>query len=204
MNLQKMHPSPQIAKEIKSLWRKLLAFERESKIETPKRWSASGWRDSRMKLQHMAQALDKEVTRLNLYNRRNPKNLFLMSESLQHLIPIDKTDWMTGGFWRRLRLIAQAPSAFVCAFFIPIVDHSKDKHGWIKLINCFHIISSPILTVVFLEALLFTHNTTLYPHVNITRAMWTMCVSVPLAICVFCTSRTDRPPYYHKVKRMIQ
>lgn len=185
--LKRLRSTQKTLQRIYYLQRKLASFEKENESMAPQ-------------LERGVQIYDKDRTRNNLYNPDNPKNLFLISESLEALMPINRTKWKYEDRWHRICLILQAPGVFFCAIFIPTVNPAIDKHGWTKLINCFHIISSPILTVTLCEALLID-NTTL-KQVSI-KPLCTLFVSIPLSIFVFFTSRTDKPPAYHKVN-MIQ
>lgn len=182
--LLRMPPTKNNSERIYSLQRKLASFQDENQGLAPN-------------LQRGIQIYDKENTRHSLYNRDNPKNLFLISETLEALIPINRTHWKVDNFWHRLFAIICAPCALLCALFIPTVNQAKDKHGWIKLLNCFHIISSPILTVILFEALLISNPSQI--QLSFIKYMYTLIVSIPLSIFVFFTSRTDQPPVYYKV-----
>ncbi|XP_023030629.2 mitochondrial sodium/calcium exchanger protein [Drosophila willistoni] len=141
--------------------------------------------------------VDFNVTRVILHNPSNPKNLFLISEFLESFIPISEEDWELGGWFRRTFLIVRSPLVIFVTIFVPVVDYEKDKHGWSKLLNCTQIITNPIFVITLVHTMLASSYTTWHINLNFSISVWSLCVTVPLALAVFIHSRTDKPPGYH-------
>ncbi|XP_046866183.1 mitochondrial sodium/calcium exchanger protein-like isoform X2 [Drosophila willistoni] len=141
--------------------------------------------------------VDAEVTRTILHNSGNPKNLFLFSEFFESILPIDIEQWNGGGFCNRLCIILRAPLVFFCTIFIPVVDYHLDKHGWSKLLNCTQIITCPIIMITLTHAFFVSSYSGWFIKLDFSYSVWTLCGTIPLAIIVFLTARTDMPPPYH-------
>ncbi|XP_068144599.1 mitochondrial sodium/calcium exchanger protein-like [Drosophila tropicalis] len=141
--------------------------------------------------------VDYEATSTILHNSQNPKNLFLFSEFFESILPVDIEEWKASGFFNRLFIILRAPMVFFCTIFIPVVDYHLDKHGWSKLLNCTQIITCPIVMITLTHAFFLSSYSGWFIKLDFSYAIWTLCVTVPLAIIVFLTARTDKPPPYH-------
>ncbi|EDW01288.1 GH21357 [Drosophila grimshawi] len=136
-------------------------------------------------------------TRDILHNSNNPKNLFLCSEFLEALIPINIGEFRRKGWCGRLFCILISPIVLLCTIFVPLVDYTHDKHGWCKLLNCLQIVIIPYMVTTVTKGLIDGKYQDWYMTFDYSIAKWTFIVTVPLAIFVLIHSRTDKPPSYH-------
>ncbi|XP_022220280.2 mitochondrial sodium/calcium exchanger protein [Drosophila obscura] len=143
------------------------------------------------------QVVNHVATRTILYNVRNPKNLFLVTEFFESLNPIDMEEWQLAGWCQRIILIVRSPLYFFLILFVPVVDYEKDKHGWSKLLNCTQIITNPFIMITLVHSSASNEYYAWYIVPNLSISMWSPCVTVPLATVVLIHSRTDVPPFYH-------
>ncbi|KAH8304488.1 hypothetical protein KR059_011011 [Drosophila kikkawai] len=135
-----------------------------------------------------------------LHSINNPRNRFLFTEFFQELNPIDKDQWSLSGKFGRLKIILTAPVSFILRLAIPKVNYAQIKHGWSKLLNCLQIVINPFWVLMLLETMFgSTHGTSWLITFNYEYAYWSLAVTVPLSLIVFCHSRTDIPPPYHIV-----
>ncbi|XP_017836429.1 uncharacterized protein LOC108595661 isoform X2 [Drosophila busckii] len=142
-------------------------------------------------------AIDTDHTRRVLYNKRNSRNRLLFSEFWGSLIPIDLFRWQISNTCGRLVIALLAPMVLLITIFIPTVDYQLNKHGWSKLLNCTQIITNPALIITLVRAMYAKKYNGMVLALEYEYPMWSLCATVPLAICVFLHSRTDMPPVYH-------
>lgn len=96
--------------------------------------------------------VDVESNRVALYNKANPKNLFLFEEFFQSINPIDKEKWaLHGSFWRAVYII-RSPIVFILNLTIPNVNYESIKHGWCKLLNCLQVVLNPFILSALVES----------------------------------------------------
>lgn len=82
---------------------------------------------------------------------------------------------------------------FFLLMFIPIVDYSEELHGWSKLLNMVHIITSP-------QLLLFVTGSIKMTFFNyIPLSLIVLLISCGVSFAVYRTSRNDCPPKYHEL-----
>ncbi|XP_058066257.1 putative sodium/calcium exchanger 7 [Anopheles bellator] len=116
----------------------------------------------------------------------------LWSDAWKHLNPIDMNDWWEAGWFMRSFAIAKVPFVLILLLTIPIVDVTVERDGWCKLLNAFHCLSLPLLMV-------WINGFALVTVVKVPLLCWVAAPSLTLMAIVFCTSRTDRCPKYHKL-----
>lgn len=93
-------------------------------------------------------------TRNSMYHPRNRRNKSLFMEFFKDLVPVDLDKWSERGWFRRTIEILLSPIALPCCIFIPVVDYSRKKHGWSKLLNCTQIITNPFMFIILTQGLL--------------------------------------------------
>ncbi|KAH8285162.1 hypothetical protein KR054_005759, partial [Drosophila jambulina] len=117
------------------------------------------------------------------------------------LRPIKCRQWRKAEMIKRTNLLVQAPAVLLCHIFIPVVDCELKKHGWNKLLNCIQIMLNPAVSIAVIAGLFRSRDrvTLWYTQLHHTYVygMYSLIVTLPLAVFVFCTSRTDLPPRYH-------
>ncbi|XP_017857244.1 PREDICTED: sodium/potassium/calcium exchanger 6, mitochondrial-like [Drosophila arizonae] len=128
------------------------------------------------------------------------KNRFLFRQFFSSLRPVFMDDWIKGNILKRTFYIVRAPVVVVCAIYIPLVDYEKERDGWSKLLNCIQIFLNPAITIVIGSALIYREKSKLW-YLNIPQfaayGLYSMVITVPLAIIVFIHSNTSAPPKYH-------
>ncbi|XP_034475921.1 mitochondrial sodium/calcium exchanger protein-like [Drosophila innubila] len=130
--------------------------------------------------------INTNVTRLVDYRVTNPKNEDLFEGFVQAIQPIDPDYWRNSGYTIRIALIMLSPLMFIFLLLIPMVNLGRRRHGWSKLLNCAHIVITPM----FMSIAIMLYKIT--PLI-----FYQLCITVPLAIIAFKNSRTDIPPSYH-------
>ncbi|KRF79757.1 mitochondrial sodium/calcium exchanger protein [Drosophila virilis] len=136
-------------------------------------------------------------TRNSMYHPRNRKNKSLFIEFFKDLVPVDLDKWNERGWLRRSVDILLSPIALPCCIFIPVVDYSRKKHGWSKLLNCTQIITNPFMFIILTQAMITNEYDHWHLSIDYNYASWSLCVTVPLAVVAFIHTRTDMPPPYH-------
>ncbi|EDW18833.2 mitochondrial sodium/calcium exchanger protein [Drosophila mojavensis] len=147
--------------------------------------------------------IDKASTRNILHNPDNPKNMFIFSEFREALWPVDREQWRLKGWCGRGILLLLAPLYLLSVIIIPNPDYTADKHGWSKLLNCIQIIISPFICTLVIHALFLKSYDEYSMKFDFTYALYSLGITVPLAIAVFLHSRTDKPPAYHFIFAVI-
>ncbi|XP_017024629.1 mitochondrial sodium/calcium exchanger protein [Drosophila kikkawai] len=151
---------------------------------------------------HTRISVNQEQNRNAMYDRRRGKNFRLFKDFLLAVRPFRCRDWRTSNMVERAILLAKVPAVLLCVFYIPLVDYQKKKHGWKKLLNIVHVVVNPAITVMVFKAVMLTPGDKLwYIEIidDLKSGAYTMAITVPIAVCVFFTSRTDKPPSYHWV-----
>ncbi|KAM8708759.1 hypothetical protein ACLKA7_015688 [Drosophila subpalustris] len=141
--------------------------------------------------------VDYVSTRTILHNEKNPKNQFLISEFFSALNPIDAMDWRLSNSCDRVIIICKSPLVLVAKLLVPEVNYERYKHGWSKLLNCMQIITTPFVVITVVYSDLAKVYTSWHIELNVKYSLWSLVLTVPLAMFVFFHSRTDIPPYYH-------
>ncbi|KRG06387.1 uncharacterized protein Dmoj_GI26734 [Drosophila mojavensis] len=132
-----------------------------------------------------------------LHNPDNPKNMFIFSEFREALWPVDREQWRLKGWCGRGILLILAPLYLLSVIIIPNPDYTADKHGWSKLLNCIQIIISPFICTLIIHALHLKDYDEYSMKFDFIYALYSLAITVPLAIAVLIHSRTDKPPAYH-------
>ncbi|XP_054158346.1 mitochondrial sodium/calcium exchanger protein-like [Oppia nitens] len=109
-------------------------------------------------------------------------------EFLIQICPIDWQSFKTDPIHLKIFAIFKAPIYFVLTVTTPVVDEDADRHNWCKILNILHIIISP-QAFVFITEMSNDRN-------YLTEAI-VFGVSLLLALVVYFTSETGRPPRYH-------
>ncbi|XP_030555300.1 putative sodium/calcium exchanger 7 [Drosophila novamexicana] len=144
--------------------------------------------------------IDMEANRNIYYTRDRSKNHHLFREFFSAIQPIKLNEWRQATMLVRAYYIARAPVVFLSVIYIPLVDYELKKNGWSKLLNCIQIFLNPAFTITMGKAMLFTDKSKLWyyniPH-DVKYGLYSLVVTVPIAIAVFFHSNTSVPPPYH-------
>ncbi|XP_001970425.3 mitochondrial sodium/calcium exchanger protein [Drosophila erecta] len=167
----------------------------ESKLYRKRTYNAGFFVTPKPLIHH--KEVDVETNRSILHSKANPKNLFLFSEFLHAINPIDSERWYLSGTCTRILHILKAPVNLMLQLVVPLVDYQKVKHGWSKMLNCLQIVLTPFVIVALVETMLAHKYVDWYYIPQFRMAIWSLLVTMPLAIIVFVHSRTDIPPFYH-------
>ncbi|XP_075145562.1 mitochondrial sodium/calcium exchanger protein-like [Haematobia irritans] len=128
------------------------------------------------------------------FNRSNGPNYLLWSQFIKSINPIDEEEWMESGQLFRIVICIKAPIIFCLRLLIPIVDFELDDHGWSKLLNSLQIILLPsfILWILF-DLQVYT----------VSIWIWSLLITMPMGILMFCKTRTDTTPEAQKYLAII-
>ncbi|XP_032293860.1 mitochondrial sodium/calcium exchanger protein isoform X2 [Drosophila virilis] len=144
--------------------------------------------------------IDMEANRHIQYLRAPNKNHRLFREFFSAILPIKMNEWRQATMLLRAYYIARAPVVFLSVLYIPLVDYELKKNGWSKLLNCIQIFLNPAVTITMGKAMVFTDKSKLWyysiPH-DVKYGLYSLVVTVPIAIAVFFHSNTSAPPPYH-------
>lgn len=99
-------------------------------------------------------------------------------------------DWQRANALIRAFYIARAPIVWLCAIYIPLVDHERDRHGWCKLLNCIQICLNPALTIAIMSR--GTSMSSLY-------VLYSLMLSLPLCVLMLLRSDAGVAPKHHSM-----
>ncbi|XP_064554247.1 putative sodium/calcium exchanger 7 isoform X1 [Drosophila montana] len=144
--------------------------------------------------------IDMEANRNIHYLRARSKNHRLFREFFSAIQPIKLNEWRQATNFLRVFYIVRAPGVFLSAIYIPLVDYELDKNGWSKLLNCIQIFLNPAVTITMGKSMVFRDKSKLW-YYNVPKdvkyGLYSLVVTVPVAIFVFFHSNTSAPPLYH-------
>ncbi|XP_001987226.2 mitochondrial sodium/calcium exchanger protein [Drosophila grimshawi] len=141
--------------------------------------------------------MDFKSQRTILHNANNAKNVFLLRDFFESLNPIDAMDWQLSGYLGKILIVLKSPFLVLITAFVPVVDYEQYKHGWSKLLNCTQIVTNPFIVITAVHSKFASVYSGWYIDFNYSYSKWSLCLTIPLAICVFLHARTDLPPPYH-------
>ncbi|XP_017000965.2 mitochondrial sodium/calcium exchanger protein isoform X1 [Drosophila takahashii] len=147
-------------------------------------------------------SVDKKVTRNVKHNRAQGKNFGICRDFYLAIRPITCEKWRKANMIERAIMLVRTPGVILCIIYIPLVDYEMDKHGWNKLLNCLQVMLNPAMSIIVIKALLSSRGNSLW-YVAITKeyiyGLYSLPITMPIAIFMFFQSRTDVPPFYHSV-----
>ncbi|EDV59487.1 mitochondrial sodium/calcium exchanger protein [Drosophila erecta] len=147
-------------------------------------------------------SINKKATRNVLHNRALGKNWGLFKDFIIALRPITCEEWRRANIIQRAFKLTQIPAVIICSIYIPLVDYELDKHGWNKLLNCIQVMLNPAMSIMAIKALLSSRGDSLWYVAmgeEFMYAVYSLPITVPIAVFMFFQSRTDVPPFYHSV-----
>nr|XP_020505534.1 mitochondrial sodium/calcium exchanger protein [Labrus bergylta] len=113
---------------------------------------------------------------------------------LSALNPVDSRKWRRRSWrWRALKVL-KTPLEFLLLLCIPVVDPDKEDKNWRRPLNCFHLISSPLVCVLAFQSGIYGEY-----MIKGQFPIWllTLLLGLFLSAIVFCTTTNDSPPKYH-------
>jgi len=168
-------------------------------------------------------SVDKKQTRNVRHNRALGKNRGICKDFFLAMRPITCEEWRKAYVVERAIMLIQIPGVMLCSIYIPLVDYEMEKHGWNKLLNCIQVMLNPAMSIIvikgetgwiFLEqllqpfcrtptALISSRGNSLW-YVAISQeyiyGVYSLPITMPIAVFMFFQSRTDVPPFYHSVR----
>ncbi|KAH8394855.1 hypothetical protein KR222_008058, partial [Zaprionus bogoriensis] len=150
-------------------------------------------------------SVDVEATRFADFRAARPKNDYLLDGFVESIQPIDEDFWSNSGILIRIALIVLSPLMLFALLLIPMVDLSRRRHGWSKLLNCSQVVITPLYACIILNLSYLSTTCTdlkafcshsVFYQIN-PMFLYHLCFTVPLAGFIFKISRTDMPPPFH-------
>ncbi|XP_043648716.1 putative sodium/calcium exchanger 7 isoform X3 [Drosophila teissieri] len=203
--------TPEKRKRLSELERNQAIYSRDMEVEIFERTN-SGPNINKMRYTTLKMgrsiriSIDKKATRNVLHNRALGRNWGLFKDLLTALKPITCEQWRRANIIQRAFMLTQIPAVVLCSIYIPLVDYELDKHGWNKLLNCIQVMLNPAMSIMAIKALLSSRGDSLW-YVAMTEeyiyAVYSLPITMPIAVFMFIQSRTDVPPFYHSVFTVI-
>ncbi|EDW89386.1 mitochondrial sodium/calcium exchanger protein isoform X1 [Drosophila yakuba] len=199
--------TPEKRKRLSELERNQAIYSRDMEVEIFERTNSgpniNKMRYTTLKMGRSVRiSIDKKATRNVLHNRALGRNWGLFKDFLLALKPLTCEQWRKANIIERAFMLTQIPAVILCSIYIPLVDYELDKHGWNKLLNCIQVMLNPALSIMAIKALLSSRGTSLW-YVAMTEeyiyAVYSLPITMPIAVFMFIQSRTDVPPFYHSV-----
>ncbi|XP_070065003.1 mitochondrial sodium/calcium exchanger protein-like [Drosophila virilis] len=144
--------------------------------------------------------IEMEANRHITYRRAPSKNHRLFREFFSAILLIKLNEWRQATMLLRAFYIARAPVVFLSVLYIPLVDYELKKNGWSKLLNCIQIFLNPAFTITMGKAMVFRDRSMLWYYnipYDFKYGLYSLVVTVPIAIVVFFHSNTSAPTPYH-------
>ncbi|TKS78782.1 Mitochondrial sodium/calcium exchanger protein [Collichthys lucidus] len=113
---------------------------------------------------------------------------------LSSLNPVDNRKWRRKSWSWRVFKVVKTPVEILLLLCIPVVDPDKEDKNWRRPLNCFHLISSPLVCVFAFQSGKYGDH-----MIQEQFPLWllTLLLGLFLSTIVFCTTTNDRPPKYH-------
>nr|XP_006824381.1 PREDICTED: sodium/potassium/calcium exchanger 6, mitochondrial-like [Saccoglossus kowalevskii] len=126
-------------------------------------------------------------------HRETTSQTGLIKSFLLTICPVDIIHWKQTSLLSKLCAIMKVPINFVVTLTTPVVDYSKEKHNWNRLLNSLHCITGSLFFVFVVKVVLSSVSD------NVLVWLITICVGTLLALIVFVTSTNHVPPCYQWV-----
>lgn len=94
--------------------------------------------------------MDIEENRRSLYGSGSNVNDHLLQQFHNSVKPFTSRDWYAASCIKKSLLCLKAPFILVLLFFLPIVNYEEERHGWSKLLNCFQIVTLPLMMILLI------------------------------------------------------
>ncbi|KAL6114268.1 slc8b1 [Pungitius sinensis] len=113
---------------------------------------------------------------------------------LSSLNPVDNRKWRRKSWGWRVFKVLKTPLEVLLLLCVPVVDPDKEDRNWRRPLNCFHLITAPLVCVL-------TFQSGMYGNYMIQGQfpLWLLMLLLGLFLSaiVFCSTTNDRPPRYH-------
>ncbi|XP_017856693.1 PREDICTED: sodium/potassium/calcium exchanger 6, mitochondrial-like [Drosophila arizonae] len=200
LELNEMPDSPEHLAKIKSLTGEINKLSKEERVQILKRRTTN---PRQQNFTFMTQ-VPNEHEQLEIEQKRDSRyvdmNRGLFKEFILAFKPIKFEVWRNAGIIERIFLVTRVPVVIICTIYIPLVDYEEPKNGWSKLLNCIQIWLSPAVTIILGKSLIFRSKERMWyasiPQ-NAVYGLYSLVLTVPLSIFIFCQSDTRSPPKYH-------
>ncbi|XP_041854914.1 mitochondrial sodium/calcium exchanger protein isoform X2 [Melanotaenia boesemani] len=113
---------------------------------------------------------------------------------LSSLNPVDSRQWRRKSWTWRVLKVLKTPLEVLLLLCIPVVDPDKEDKNWRRPLNCFHLITAPLVCVLAFQSGKYGEY-----MIQGQFPLWllTLLLGLFLAAIVFCTTTNDSPPKYH-------
>ncbi|XP_008334960.1 mitochondrial sodium/calcium exchanger protein [Cynoglossus semilaevis] len=123
------------------------------------------------------------------------------SESTSHILlsslnPVDSRKWRRKTWRWRVFKILKIPLEVLLLLCIPVVDPDKEDKNWRRPLNCLHLITAPLVSVLTFQSGAYG---TYMIQGQLPLWLFTLLLGVFLSTIVFCSTTNDCPPKYHSL-----
>ncbi|KAM9393409.1 mitochondrial sodium/calcium exchanger protein isoform 2-T2 [Pholidichthys leucotaenia] len=113
---------------------------------------------------------------------------------LSSLNPVDNMKWRRKSWrWKVLKVV-KTPLEVLLLLCIPVVDPDKEDKNWRRPLNCFHLITAPLVCLLVFQSGAYGNY-----MIQGQFPLWLLflLLGLFLAAIVFCTTTNNCPPKYH-------
>lgn len=65
-----------------------------------------------------------------------------------HVVPFDLSEWSESSLISKLFIVWKSPIYFLLLSTVPVVDAESYRANWCRLLNCFHLMSAPLMMII--------------------------------------------------------
>ena len=65
-----------------------------------------------------------------------------------HVVPFDLTEWRESSLLSKFFIVWKSPIYFLLLSTVPVVDSESYRSNWCRLLNCFHLLSAPLMMLI--------------------------------------------------------
>ncbi|XP_077600521.1 mitochondrial sodium/calcium exchanger protein-like [Stigmatopora nigra] len=115
---------------------------------------------------------------------------------LTSINPVDNRKWRRKNWkWRAVKVL-KTPAEVMLLLCIPVVDLDKDDKNWRRPLNCFHLLTAPLVCILALQSGMLGNYL-----IEGQFPVWllTLLLGLFLSAIVFCSTTNECPPKYHPI-----
>ncbi|KAM8886202.1 mitochondrial sodium/calcium exchanger protein [Spinachia spinachia] len=113
---------------------------------------------------------------------------------LSSLNPVDNRKWRRKSWGWRVFKVLKTPLEFLLLLCVPVVDPDKEDRNWRRPLNCFHLVTAPMVLVLAFQSGMYGNY-----MIQGQFPLWLLMLLLGLFLSaiVFCSTTNECPPRYH-------